>query len=141
MKEKPDSLTWGAIGVVCLFVLVAGISLYNTRELYRDAQWVSHSHQVLDELAELKQSVFVAQSRGWDDPDDGAAGGDAMQGALDAMGRHAVSIGHLTEDNSHQQAKVVEIQQQIPEFARLLNQIAATERTQGIDAARQLARA
>jgi len=140
MKEKSQLLTWGALGVACLFVVVAGVSLYNIRELHRDAQWVSHTHEVIDALTELKQSTYLSQSRRWAElGEEEPAHGESAK-ALESMTLQSAGIVQLTADNTAQQAKAVDIQQQIPEFARLLNQIAATERAQGIEAARQLAR-
>ncbi len=124
-----------ALGVLALNALVAH---RNTRQLYDDAGWVDHTHQVLHGLGDIYATVLEAESnqRGYLIGGDGSLR-DSYRAASAEAAKQLDAVGELTADNPSQQARVSTLREAIAVKFRLMDENVARRESQApIDVSR-----
>ena len=127
-----------ALGVLALNAFVAQ---RNTRQLYDDAGWVDHTHQVLHGLGDVYATVLEAESntRGY------VIGGDpvlraAYRTAPSQVAAQIDGVAALTADNASQQRRVAPLREAVAAKFRIMDEnVARRDAQQPIDAARIVA--
>ncbi len=105
-------------GVVVLLTVNAGLSYRNVRQLNEDAQWVAHTHEVMDALgevlshareAEAEQQAYLLTGDG------GHLRGSTAN--LHVAGQTVERLRVLTVDNPAQQARIPELEKRVAGLA------------------------
>jgi PAS domain S-box-containing protein len=137
--SKFDRWLLGAGGLIALLVLDVVLTIQNTRQLKQDADWVTHTHEVVDTLheihghlreAEAVQRTFVI------------TGGDTIAPAfatsIDAARKKVQKVKQLTTDNQTQQDRIPDLEKQIEDLARLWTRTMTVRKEQDFAAAREI---
>src|SRR5262245_4677532 len=107
--SKFDRLLLAALAVIALLTVALIVNFRNTRGLWDDAVWVSHTHTVLDTLEETRSRLREAEAiqRTFV-----IVGGDAtpaeFSASIAAARQAAVNARGLTADNPQQHARFPE---------------------------------
>ncbi|MGQ0636650.1 MAG: PAS domain S-box protein [Planctomycetaceae bacterium] len=137
-----DRWLLGAGGLVALLVAASALNFQNTRRLSEDAEWVSHTHEVMATLEEVHGHLREAEAA---QRTHLIVGGDNVPAEfhanVDLARRQMARLNELTEDNPQQQAQLPAIQQRIDELAAFWANTMAVRQQQGFDAARQIVEA
>ncbi|MBY0395600.1 MAG: CHASE3 domain-containing protein, partial [Thermoleophilia bacterium] len=109
-----DRWTLGAAGLIIFLIAVVAFNLRNASQLSRDAEWVAHTHQVMASLDEVGRHVREAQAAARADL---TVGGDpipaALAGHLNLAARKFDGVMDLTRDNHVQQARGVDVREDL----------------------------
>lgn len=134
-----DRWLLGASGLIAVLVVGIAVSLYATRRLSEEAQWVAHTHETMDALAEVRGHLREAESTqrtflitgGQTVPGDYAAN-------LDATREQIRKLKLLTTANPTQQERLRSIENEVSEVANLWNSAMVARQEQGLDAATRI---
>ncbi len=128
----------GLAGVVALLIVNAVLSYRNVRQLNADADWVVHTHEVMDALeavhGHLREAEAVERTyliTGGDQP---AAFAQSINAVRQAVGQ----VKLLTQDNPDQKARLPDIEKGIDELQAEWSRTMSIRQAQGFDAARQI---
>ncbi|HEY0930498.1 MAG TPA: PAS domain S-box protein [Gemmatimonas sp.] len=135
------SLTWGAVIAAAVLAINVPLTVSNTREIERNAGWLAHSHEVVNELAHLQLLVKDAETgvRAF------VVTGDSLDmvnvPAIRAAVAQRVSVlDTLLTDNAAQRSRLITL----TAFAKVrldaLHVLQETAATQGFEAARKVMR-
>ena len=130
------------LGLGLLVALLVGntvVSYRNTRELNENARSVTHTHEVLEALNEVRDQANRAEAMQRNHVITGddhfiPLFTDALAAARDQVGQ----VKRLTADNPTQQARVPALEAQLDAIERRLTRTAVVRKEQGFDAARQI---
>jgi len=114
---------WVGLTLALAVLAVNALLAYrNTRQLYDDAGWVDHTHQVLRGLAGVTEAVLEAESgqRGYLINGD-AALRESYRGAPAAVARRIDAVEALTADNPSQQARIPALREAVAAKFRLMD--------------------
>jgi PAS domain S-box-containing protein len=131
-----DRWLLGAGGLIILLAAAVVLTFHNTRQLNEDAQWVAHTHEVLDKLSEatghLRESALIQRSYLLVGGETNPAG---FAEHIDSAKQKVSELRVLTEDNKEQQDRIPEIEAGIDELARFWSGTMTERNRQGLDAA------
>ncbi len=123
--------------VLAGLILNAVVSYRATLRLIENERWVSHTHEVLGELATVLNAVTDAESgqRGYV-----IVGEESYlapyEAAIAVVGEHMERLQTLTADNPRQQERIPQLKARVRSRLAFLRQGIETRRRQGADAAR-----
>ncbi|TWU00636.1 Sensor histidine kinase TodS [Botrimarina colliarenosi] len=99
-----------AAALICLLVAGIALTLDNIRRLNDDADWVAHSHEVMDAVAGLRTRLYEAEARQRTFLLTGAGDIDSdLIGVFNAARNEIQRFKSLTVDNASQQDRVAAI--------------------------------
>ena len=133
-----NSLAIGIGLLVSVLAINAGIAYLNTWQLHDNAQWVAHTHEVLDSLESLQSTIKDAETgqRGYL-----ITGREEYLSPYEnALTRHDQALDRvatLTTDNREQQADILQLRKLIATKLDELKTTIALRKEQGFDAAQQ----
>jgi CHASE3 domain sensor protein len=139
LKGSPIRLILGASLVVALILIGFSFALHNIQRLDEDASWVTHTQEVIGEIASL---LSVAQ-----DAETGQRGylitGEnrylaPYDDAVAAIHRRVERLETLTADNPTQQARFPELRTFVAALLATLSQGIEVRRNTGFEAAQDL---
>jgi len=133
------SLTWGAIIAAIVLAINVPLTIRNTRQMEQTAEWLAHSHEVVNSLAGLMLHLESAESdvRGFVATADSA---DAIQPA-DIRGSLAQQLGRLdslVQDNSTQRERLTTLRRVATARVASLDTLQRVARTRGPASARAI---
>jgi len=132
-------LAIGAAIAIVLLVVNVQITVSNTRQINDNAQWVMHTHEVMDALNGLLIVMLDAETgqRGY------LVTGDARylepyDQSVKAIGQKIRLIEQLTEDNTRQQSRVPLLKERVARKLEFLAENIKVRRDQGFEASRKV---
>ncbi len=140
MKWSIGSKIGSGFGLALVALMVVGAVSYNsTAKLIDSAEWVGHTHEVLNELDDLLSGMKDAETgqRGY------VITGEARylepyQGAHDVIAERLKSLRELTLDNAIQQQRLTSIEPLVASKLAELQETIDLRRTKGFGAAEQV---
>ena len=139
MSVKPGIRSHETLGLwiaLALIVLVAALSVWESRRAAETARWVEHSHGVLESLSDLREEIARAHD---------AKRGFALTGDAASLGRYAPgrilaiasSLRAQTADNPRQQARLDRLEPLLAHRIARLDAAIAQRRAEGFDLPRE----
>lgn len=133
------SLTWGAIVAAAVLAVNVPLTYRNTRQIEENAGWLAHSHEVVDELANLLILVKDAETgvRGFmitRDADDTLPIADVRK----AISQRVAVLDTLLVDNAEQAERLARIDAVASLRMDALEQLQTIARRNGLDSARRV---
>jgi PAS domain S-box-containing protein len=134
-----DQWLLGACGLVVLLIGAAALTFLNTRWLRDDADWVTHTHEVLDALAEARGHLQEAEAvqRTYL-----ILGGDTLPtdfaDNLEAARQKVRQVKVLTRDNREQQDRLPAVEKDLEALAAIWTDTLRVRQRQGFEAAKQV---
>src|ERR1700693_1131207 len=139
MKWAIEKKTGVGLAVAALvLLLVAGLLYRNARNFIEAREWVSHTHEVLAQLAATLSAVADAQTE--------ASGYvitgqevflEPYQAAISGIGTHLDQIKSLTADNPRQQHRMAILESALARRLDSLKEIIDLRKQEGFEAARE----
>ena len=133
------SITGGFIIAVVIMVTAAGVSWNYTNELQEAAGWVSHTHEVLAEIQDIRadKALLESSQRGYLILDDERLLAPREQLKND-VNEDMKDLRKLTADNPHQKPRLDQLESLIAQRTEFAEQIIAVRRQQGFPAAQSM---
>src|SRR3954466_8768470 len=124
--------------LVAVLVATASLAYRNITQMRADANLVTHTHQVLDELSQLYATVRGAESgqRGFLITGENSYLAPYRSAAEESR-EHIRRLRELTSDNPAQQKRLAELTKAVEVRFTALAENLDVQRTQGAEAARQ----
>jgi CHASE3 domain sensor protein len=133
------SLTWGAIIAAIVLAINVPLTVRNTRRMEQTAEWLAHSHEVVNSLAGLMLHLESAESdvRGFVATADSA---DAIQPAdiRGSLAQQLVRLDSLVQDNINQRERLATLRRVATARVASLDTLQRVARTRGPAAARAI---
>ncbi len=126
-------------GLVSAILLIIGIAAYRSiNKLIDTADWVTHTHQVLENLAGFTEGMFNAETgqRGYAIVNDESYL-DPYRRGIDAAERDIKEVRALTADNPRQQQRLDILEPMVAQHLALLKEGIDLQQSKGVEAARQ----
>lgn len=139
-KAMRTSSRLSIVAAVALLLLAANVLLtvYNTRQLYTDSNWVGHTYKVIAGLEEILSLAKDAETGGRGFL---ITGDEIYREPYDrsnlAIGEKIAEVERLTADNAVQQARFSELRKRLATRMEILDGVISLSRTQGFAAARE----
>ncbi len=133
------STTGGFIISVAIMVTAAGVSWNYTNELQDAAGWVSHTHEVLAEIQDIRADKALLEScqRGYL-----ILGDEQLLAPREQLKKDVSSdmedLRRLTADNPHQKPRLDQLEALVEQRTEFAEQIIAVRRRQGFPAAQRM---
>jgi methyl-accepting chemotaxis protein len=126
---------------ILMLIVIGALGRRNALSLLDNTRLVSHTHEVLENLARLSSTVREAESlsRGYVLTSDSSLLGqhDAARSSVDAVIR---DLSTLTRDNPEQQRRLLELRDLVNQKSEFQARVVAVRRSQGFEAASALVR-
>jgi PAS domain S-box-containing protein len=107
--------------VVALLIVNAGLAYRNTRQLLEDAEWVAHTHEVLDLTGDVLRTLVDAETEERGFLITGKENFlEPYQQALARLDQQVQTLKDKTHDNPRQQSRITELEQLSAERLALL---------------------
>jgi len=117
-------------------IIIAALSIHSTRAFLRTAEWVSHTHRVLEIHESMLRHLMEAESaaRGYLITGDELML-DLFRQASSEGTKNAEDLHGMLADDPDQQARIQTIQKRMKHKLQKLNELIALHRSEGTDAA------
>lgn len=127
---------FGIVSVI--FLVVAAISYHSLGKLTETAEWVTHTHKVLEELADLLQALTDAETgqRGYIITANESYL-EPYKAGMSVLERHIRELRDLTKDNLRQQQNLDALEILYKQRMISLKDVLDLQRTKGVDAAKE----
>ena len=131
--------TLGFAGAVAVMLTAAGVSWGNTSQLQAASAWVSHTHEVLKDIGEVRAGVMALESsqRGYLILGDEHLLTPREQAKTDIR-QSVENLRRLTADNPHQKPRLDQLEPLIAQRTAFGEQTIVVRRQEGFPAAQQM---